>query len=263
MGSVSSDTVVANSGQLTGTGTTGNLNVAAGGSISPGEALDPSGTVGTLTVDGDLNQASGSILAVKLSGSGADKLDVTGKAGIADGATLALLTNDPNPIELGTRYTLLSAAGGVDGRYTTAGLSDRPFLSFDLDHATQDISLDVSRSDVAFGDAADTKNQKAAAAALDRAATSDPVYLQVVNMSADEAPATFNSLSGEVYASTAGAMIEQSQYSRPLPWGACARRSEVRLRPMSRSCHCRQTTAICPPRSSKDRLAGARFRSAR
>lgn len=67
-------------GQLTGDGVVQTLNLGTAftsqGEINPGQA----GSIGTLTIDGDLTLTGSSVLHIDLSGSGADKLVVTSDA---------------------------------------------------------------------------------------------------------------------------------------------------------------------------------------
>lgn len=106
-------------GILSGTGTvqTPFLTSVAGG-IAPGTM----GTIGTLTVDGNLVLASGSVLMIDLGTAPAsDVVAVTGAANVGGNVAFAavpgtIFTDD-------STYTFLTAAGGVTGTFNDGTLS--------------------------------------------------------------------------------------------------------------------------------------------
>lgn len=117
---------------LTGTGTVGALSVDWG-TVKPGNTAAPTGT---LTVAGTASFTGNSILAVSVDGTGASKLAVTGHASIAGSVTATLLTGATAPTA-GTKYTILTASGGVSGTFsslTTAGFGSlSAVLGYDAD----------------------------------------------------------------------------------------------------------------------------------
>lgn len=117
--------LVSGRGQINATAMTSIL-----GSIAPGGQ----GSVGNLTLNGDLILTSGSRLFIDVSGSAADRMIVranasTGATGAASvGGMLALnFVTAPN---FGQTYTVLSAEGGVTGRFTAT--NDLPGVLYPL-----------------------------------------------------------------------------------------------------------------------------------
>ena len=209
-GSLSGSAVnVMSGGTLAGNGTVGSVTAQAGAIVAPGNS------VGTLTVVGNYAQAAGSTYQVQLgAGTQSDRINVGGTATIAPGA---LLSVDPtgSQFALGTRYTLLTAAGGVNGTYSFAGA---PTLSAFLDSVLSYDTNDVFLSGVqtrSFVSAAVTPNQIATAGAAAGLPQAGPVYTAIVNLpTAAAAQRAFDQLSGEIHASAKTALIEDSRFVR-------------------------------------------------
>ena len=73
-GTIASSQMLTINGTVAGTGTIGNTNVNAGGTIAPGN-----GGIGTLSVQGNLAMVAGSRFAAQIDGTGAsDRITVTG-----------------------------------------------------------------------------------------------------------------------------------------------------------------------------------------
>jgi subtilase-type serine protease len=111
-------------GMLGGTGTiTAPFVTSIMGAISPGTM----GTIGTLTIDGNLVMASGTTYLVDFNATGAsDRIAVTGEANVGGVVGLgAGLTQQVNG--LGRTFTILTADGGVSGAFTPTTIS--PILS--------------------------------------------------------------------------------------------------------------------------------------
>lgn len=102
------DVAVGSQGTLRGHGTILG-NVTNGGIVAPG------GSIGTLSVAGNYTQASNATLAIEVSPTAASLLKVSGSATL--NGVLAI-TYDPGTYR-STRYTLLSAANGVSGRFSS------------------------------------------------------------------------------------------------------------------------------------------------
>ena len=96
-------------GTLSGHGTVvGSVN-NMGGTVSPG------GSIGTLTINGNLTQSSMSTLAIEVSPTSNSKLVVTGKATLA--GALVLVT-EPGLYRKGTNYDFLTA-GSITGSFSS------------------------------------------------------------------------------------------------------------------------------------------------
>jgi YVTN family beta-propeller protein/autotransporter-associated beta strand protein len=134
----SSLTTVNSSGLLMGTGTVGSTVVASGGTFQPG-----SGAPGSfMTVAGNLAFQSGSTYMVQLNPATASFVNVTGAATL-NGATSAVFATGNY---VANRYTILNAAGGVNGTFNSLVNTNLPsnfksVLEYDAKHAYLDLSL--------------------------------------------------------------------------------------------------------------------------
>ncbi|MDI9849557.1 autotransporter-associated beta strand repeat-containing protein [Rhodoblastus sp. 17X3] len=128
-GSIVSPATVYAGATLRGVGAVGAIDVLAGGMLAPGNAAQP---FGTLHATGNVFLAPGSIFSVTFSPAGSSLLTTTGSASV--GGTVAALWSGGAPT-IGSRYTILSAAGGVTGAFsglTVAGLGSLlPVLAYD------------------------------------------------------------------------------------------------------------------------------------
>jgi outer membrane autotransporter protein len=196
---------VLTSGTLKGSGTVGATNVA--GTVAPGNSI------GTLHVAGNYIQAAGSTYEVEVNAAGdSDRIEVAGIAALNGGTVKVLPFPD---FALATPYTILSATGGVTGAFAdlSGGFASAfltPHLTYDANHAFFAITQTAS-----FESAALTPNQRAAAAGADSTGPGNVVWNAIAMLpSADEAPAAFDSLSGEVHASAKSMLIDDSRFVR-------------------------------------------------
>jgi outer membrane autotransporter protein len=197
-------------GLLGGNGSVGATLIQTGGRLGPGASI------GTLNVVGNFNQATGSFYDVELNATGAsDLLQATGTATIEPGATITVTKLDAAPHVLGTRYTVLTAAGGRSGTY--AGLTGQTqvsaFVGIVPAYDANNVYLDVARNR-AFAAAGATPNQIAAATGVDNAGNG-ALYTAIAMLPNDAAAqAAFDRISGEVHASARGATFEDSRFVR-------------------------------------------------
>ncbi|MGB3394499.1 MAG: autotransporter domain-containing protein [Stenotrophomonas sp.] len=198
-------TVVGAAGTLGGSGTLGDLEVS--GTLSPGNSI------GTLTVTGDYVQKAGSTYLVELlPPSSSDVVNVAGSASI-EGGTLKLVQAGGNFL-LGQQYTLLTAAGGLSGAFTALDASGvSPFLKPTAIFSANALQLAIERGQ-ALASAANSANQKAVAGAADGLADSSALLQHLVLLSADQAPAAFDQLSGELHASAKSLLVQDSRQLR-------------------------------------------------
>ena len=194
-------TVVASNGLLTGDGTVGNTVVA--GTIAPG------GGYTTMSVNGDYFQLAGSALEVGIAPDGRnDALKVSGTAEL-EGGTVQV-ERAAGTYLLGQQYRILSAEGGVSGRF--AGVDNAaisPFLSLGLLYGARDVNLAVGRGR-SFVTAAYTPNQLSVALALDAAANNQGLPVVMTQLSPLQATAAFDQLSGEIHATARSVLAESS-----------------------------------------------------
>lgn len=192
---------VANGAGLTGNGSVGSL--VNNGSVTPDG--------GKLTVAGNFTNASTGALNLVITPSVTGALAVGGTANL--GGTLNVINLAPYTGP--TTYTLLTA-GAVNGTFSNTNLENLAFLSTSLNYSPTQVALAVSRNNVSYASVAATSNQRGVATALGSGAAVGGVAVQnaLLNADAAGARAAFDSLSGEIHASTASAMLEDSRYIR-------------------------------------------------
>ena len=182
------------------------------GFIQPG-----SSSVGTLTVNGDYLQNSGSTYNMELiDATHHNFILVAGNATINDSTQVNLLNADILPVN--TTFSILHANGGLSGQYSALLAENRPFLNLSLTYGANDVFLSISRNSLALINFAATANQIAVAYAIDSYSYLDPqnpLYLAVVNLQDPLLmPAVFNSLSGQIHSAALGVYLEESRYIR-------------------------------------------------
>jgi fibronectin-binding autotransporter adhesin len=202
---------VTSGGTLSGSGNVASVVASAGSAIAPAGQQ-----VGTLTVNGNFNQAAGSNYLVQLApGNLSDLIAVNGTATLASGAVLDIGQPETGVYVPGARYTVLSALGGVNGIYTLAGATSiSAFLgvaaTYDADH----IYLSVQQTG-SLAAAALTPNQKAVSSALDALPRQNLLFDAVASLPTLAAARTaFDQLSGEIHASVRTVLLEQSDAVR-------------------------------------------------
>ena len=196
------------SGRLQGSGSVGSTTVA--GTVAPGNSI------GTLGVNGNFAQASGSTYQVEVdpASTAADLLRVSGSASIASGAQLNVVRAGSGSFGPGTRYTVLSADGGVAGTYRLTGDIQSAFVrvtdSYDANHVY--LLAEKFRSFVA---PAGTPNEAAVGGALDSLPGSNGLATAVAWLPNDFAARdALNQLSADIHASTKTALLEDSRFVR-------------------------------------------------
>lgn len=206
-GTLTSPTVTVQPGGTLGGGGTVVGAVTVNGNIAPGNSI------GTLNITGAYTQASGSTYTVEVNASPAsDLINVTGAAAIQSNATVSVLAA-PGLYTVGTRYTILTATGGVTGTYDTL-VDNAPFIDFLLAYDLNDVYLDVTFSTVSFVQVAQTPNQRAAAGGIESLGVGNPVFDAVLGLDTANALRAFDLLSGEIHASVKGVLVEDSRYAR-------------------------------------------------
>lgn len=205
-GAIVSSVLLGSGGTLGGNGRVGSTTVN-GGRVGPGNSI------GRLTVSGNLAFGASAVYEVEANAAGAaDRIDVTGATSIASTATVQVLAENGtyNPR---TDYTILTSAGGISG---TFGLvtSNLAFLTPRLRYAPNAITLSLYRNDVQFAVVAETANQGAVADAVQSLGIGNAVYEGVLVQSAAMARSSYDSLSGEIYATTSAALTNDARLVR-------------------------------------------------
>ncbi|AZO78549.1 hypothetical protein BLM15_13670 [Bosea sp. Tri-49] len=135
--------VTLDGGSLGGSGTIGGVSVASGGTVAPGNSI------GTLTVSGNVAFATGSTYQVEINAAGqSDRIVATGIATLSGGTVQVLA--DAGNYAAATSYTILTATGGVSGRFSTV-TSNLAFLTPSLGYDSRNVTLTMTRNDTGFG----------------------------------------------------------------------------------------------------------------
>ncbi len=218
-GAVAGPVAVGSDAILAGVGSVGATTLANGAILAPGSLVNNGGalstTLGTLTVNGDLSFAPGSIYRVQAdpASSASDKVHVTGTANLA--GSVLHVGPDGNFAAFRT-YDILSADGGLSGSFGSVQ-SNYAFLAPSLSYGKNDVGLTLTRNAASFASLAQTGNQRAAAQALDNLPRTGALYGQIVTLTGAQAAAAFQSLSGEAHASAATALQSVGGTASSLP----------------------------------------------
>ncbi len=166
------------------------------------------GGIGTLTIGGNLNLASGSQLTIKIGANGNqagihnDIVNVTGVADISNAILFVDKADLPSSARTSQTYTILSAATPVHG--TFAAIEDSfAFLDASIDYTSDpsDVLLTMARNSAAFGSFGASPNQKNVGNALTHFAPNDPIMQELLWLSEDEVEAAYSLMTGEIHAS--------------------------------------------------------------
>ena len=214
-GSVSNMGLFAQNGTITGNVT--NMGVLSGtgtivGNLSNTGIVAPGNSIGTLTVAGNYNQSGGVYRPEVNAARQSDLLNVTGTATIGAGSSL-LVVPQTGIYAARTTYTLLNAAGGVNGTYASVA-SALPFLQPSLSYDANNVYLSLQIGGFARG--ALTPNQAAVGAILDASvatATGDfaTVIGALASLTAQQGQAAMNSISGQNYSGFSSSMVQGIQ----------------------------------------------------
>ena len=167
---------------LSGDGRFASLSLGAGAVVAPGAAP---GALGRIAVAGALTLAPGSVYRVDAAADGrADRIDVGGTATVAGARVDAQAGTGAYAPR--TRYAILTAAGGVQGRF--AGVtSNFAFLTPFLAYAPDAVILTLARNDLDFAAVARTRDQRAVAGAVQAGGVGSALYDAVATLSAPQA----------------------------------------------------------------------------
>ena len=209
LGTMPSAITVARGGTLGGTGTTGNVSIGVGGIVAPGTSI------GTLTVNGSFTQASGSTYAAEIAPSGlSDRIVVNGTASIGAGAILQPIpaTGTYAP---GTRFTLLTATGGITGTYTLAASSLGTGTELRLAGTANAVFVDVARTGASLATLTRSTNQLNTAIAVGQLGVANAAYANLTLASTDDnVRYGLDQLSGEIHASARTAMVRDADLAQ-------------------------------------------------
>ncbi len=195
-------------GVLGGTATIGGLTVNTGGTAAPGYSP------GTLTVNGAVTFNAGSVYAVDVNTAGAhDLIIATGTATLSSSAHVEVLAEYGRYPAL-SQITILTAAGGVSGTFSEDVTSNFAFLTPELSYDATNVYLTLTYTGIDFVEYAQTPNQANVAVAAQALGAGSPVFEAIFGLAANEVPAAFNQLTGEIYPSINTVIQQESTYLR-------------------------------------------------
>ncbi len=203
-GQLGSDLYVASGALLQGTGTLGgNLSLASGGRLAPGNSI------GTLNVGGNFIMDSGSVLEIEVNDSGvSDKLVVGGTAVLGGELRIRPAPGDYSQPGCCT-FTILTAAAVDPTHQFDQVINDLAFLKTDVNYLPTEVQLVFSRNGGSFGSVPGLSwNQQQVSQALDKLEAQDPanaLVQEVVPLTTDEVGPAFNVLSGDTLLSAVNA----------------------------------------------------------
>ncbi|AYJ86567.1 hypothetical protein D3Y57_12050 [Sphingomonas paeninsulae] len=203
-GQIASAVTISGTGRLGGNGQVGGVTISSGATLAPGNSI------GTLNINGNLTIAAGAYYAVDVSPTAADRVNVTGTVTLQGGTVQVLATGAAYAPT--TSYTILSATGGVSGKFA-ALTSNYAFLTPTLEYAPTTVALVLLRNDATFSSVAQTPNQLAVASAIQGVPASGLSNV-ILPLTAPNARQAFDALSGEIYASVPSALIEEGSKVR-------------------------------------------------
>ncbi|HLG45783.1 MAG TPA: autotransporter domain-containing protein [Reyranella sp.] len=195
--------VTVNGGTLSGIGTVGATTVNSGGTLGVG-------STGMLTA-ASLVQNPGSTFQVKATPSAASLVTVTGTATL-NGGTVSVLAQ-AGAWQRTTSYTILSAAnrtGAFDGVVTNLA-----FLTPSLSYSSNAVTLTLLASADSFQNGAQTPNQRAVGAALDRANSAasgdfNTVLNALYGLNAAQGPGALDAIGGQIYSGFASLQVQSA-----------------------------------------------------
>jgi len=212
---------LARSGTLLVNGSIGYLGVETGavvGGIGRAKTIETSGTidpgigVGTLTTTGNARFLTGSTFRVDVNGTSADRLVVGGGATLSGGTVEVVQGAELPPVGT-TRYTVLTAAGGLGNTRFSSLRGGLAFLRPELSYTSTEVYLDLTRIALTDSNVVQTGNQSGTAGAIDTLPGSNPILAGVLRLGVEEARIAFDQLSGAPLASAMGVAAGQATRS--------------------------------------------------
>jgi subtilase-type serine protease len=192
-------------GFLGGIGAVGATTIEADGTLAPGNSI------GTIHVNGDLTFKPGGIYSVEADAAGnSDKTEVAGVAVLTEGH-VDVVASAGNWLP-STTYTILSAAGGLNGTTFKDVSTNLAFLDPTLTYDSENVTLMLKRNNLTIG--GDTPNQEVVGDAIeDNGGTPNYTLLQrMLGLDKDTAARTIAQLPGEIHPSLRGVLLEDSHF---------------------------------------------------
>jgi uncharacterized protein with beta-barrel porin domain len=196
---------VQSGGTLSGTGT-------IVGTITTSGTIAAGNSIGTLSVQGSVVFNSGSTLQVEANPAGqADLLSVTGTTTINGGIVQVLAAS--GSYSPSTVYTIVSTTAGRTGSFSGV-TSNFAFLAPTLTYDSDNVYLTLERNSIDLDAIGGTPNQRATGRGVQALGGGSTIYDAVLMLDIPGARNAFDQLSGEIHASAAGVMLDDSRFVR-------------------------------------------------
>jgi subtilase-type serine protease len=200
-----SDLAVGSDATLQGIGTVGNTMLA--GILSPGNS------VGTLTVEGNLDLAAGSTYLYEIGADqNGDLVVVTGTATIDDEAVFELSAEDG--VYLDRLYPMIQAStlnGTFENLHTNYTFIDLDFVT-ETTGSGSELGMVAERNQTPMAAFAQRNNQRSVANAIDgQSGLAEPYNDVVLNEDPTQLPNWYQDWSGEIYSANQAALIYNSR----------------------------------------------------
>lgn len=193
---------------LTGQGAIGALVASNGSSLS----VAGDGTTGSLRITGNVTLAAASRYIVTATPAGAsDLIAASGTATLQGGLVDARFSG--TTVKPSTRYTILTAAGGVTGTFDSVTV-DKPFLTPRLAYGAQAVYLELDRNDIAFATLATNRNARSTATAIQSQGIGGTLFDTLAVLGHADVMPALDSLTGAVYASSRSARTDDARQVR-------------------------------------------------
>ncbi|MEY0489015.1 autotransporter outer membrane beta-barrel domain-containing protein [Proteus terrae subsp. cibarius] len=212
-GSVNSQVSINDKGILSGKGKINQLKVNSGGMVSPGHSI------GTININDTVIFNSGSHYHVEINTQGdSDKITSLGTAVLNGGTVNVSLENNQNLLTkndvqslYNTKYTILTANKGINGKFTDVN-PNYLFIGTTLSYDQNAVILNIGRNNTAFSSLAKTNNQTSIANAIEVLPSGHPVYESIVRMDIKhDVRSAYNELTGQIHADVLSNQLNSSR----------------------------------------------------
>lgn len=187
------------------------------GAVTNKGTLAAGNSIGTLSVQGSVTFDAGSTLETEVNAAGqTDLVNVTGTATI-NGGTVSVLAAS-GTYAPSTQYTIVSTTAGRTGSFSGV-MSNLAFLAPSLTYDVNNVYLTLVNNGIDFDAIGGTPNQRAAGTGVQGLGTGNPIYDAVLVLDIPGARYAFDQLSGEIHASAASVLIDDSRHVREAALG--------------------------------------------
>ena len=187
------------------------------GAVTNKGTIAAGNSIGTLSVQGSLTFDAGSTLETEVNAAGqTDLVNVTGAATINGGNVSVLAAS--GSYAPSTQYTIVSTTAGRTGVFSGV-TSNLAFLAPSLTYDANNVYLTLVNNGIDFDAIGGTPNQRAAGTGVQGLGTGNPIYDAVLVLDIPGARYAFDQLSGEIHASTASVLIDDSRHVREAALG--------------------------------------------